>query len=72
MLLTGQEELFGPEEYQQIVGYHYCMARHHLAKAQTYREHVKMRYGLQLPLFSEADGESRAEAALGWRPQTVS
>jgi hypothetical protein len=30
-----QEELFGPEEYQQIVGYHYGMARHHLAKAQT-------------------------------------
>jgi hypothetical protein len=52
-----QEELFGPEEYHQIVAYHYGMARHHLVKAQTYREHAKMRYGLQLPLFDEADGE---------------
>jgi hypothetical protein len=52
-----QEELFGPEEYRQIVAYHYGMARHHLVKAQTYRDHAKMRYGLQLPLFSEDDGE---------------
>jgi hypothetical protein len=52
-----QEELFGPEEYQQIVAYHYGMARHHLVKAQTYREHAKMRFGLQLPLFSEDDSE---------------
>jgi hypothetical protein len=48
-----QEELFGPEEYRQIVAYHYGMARHHLFKAQTYRNHAKMRYGLQLPLFGE-------------------
>jgi hypothetical protein len=33
-----QEELFGPEEYRQIVAYHYGMARHHLFKAQTYRD----------------------------------
>jgi hypothetical protein len=52
-----QEALFGPEEYRQVVAYHYGMARHHLFKAQTYREHAKMRYGLQLPLFDEADGE---------------
>jgi hypothetical protein len=52
-----QEELFGPEEYRQVVAYHYRMARHHLYKAQTYREHAKMRYGLQLPLFSADDGE---------------
>jgi len=32
------------------------MARHHLFKAQTYRDHAKVRYGLQLPLFSEDDG----------------
>jgi hypothetical protein len=51
-----QEELFGPEEYRQIVAYHDGMARHHLFKAQTYREHAKARYGLQLPLFSEDDG----------------
>jgi hypothetical protein len=52
-----QEELFGPEEYRQIVAYHYGMARHHLFKAQTYRDHAKMRYGLLLPLFSEDDEE---------------
>jgi hypothetical protein len=52
-----QEELFGPEEYRQVVAYHYGLARHHLCKAQTYREHAKARYGLQLPLFDEADGE---------------
>src|SRR6266542_2427698 len=52
-----QEELFGPEEYRQIVAYHYGLARHHLFKAQTYRDHAKARYGLQLPLFSEDDGE---------------
>jgi hypothetical protein len=28
-----QEELFAPEEYQQIVAYRYRMARHHLVKA---------------------------------------
>jgi hypothetical protein len=28
-----------------------------LFKAQTYREHAKARYGLQLPLFDEDDGE---------------
>jgi hypothetical protein len=50
-----QEELFGPEEYRQVVAYHYGMARHHLFKAQTYRDHAKARYGLQLPLFSEDD-----------------
>jgi hypothetical protein len=52
-----QEELFGPEEYRQIVAYHYGMARHHLFKAQTYRDHVKARYGVQLPLFGEDDDE---------------
>jgi hypothetical protein len=41
-----QEEPFGPEEYRQVVAYHYGMARHHLFKAQTYREHAKARYGL--------------------------
>ncbi len=50
-----QEELFGPEEYRQIVAYHYGLARHHLFKAQTYRDHAKARDGLQLPLFSEED-----------------
>jgi hypothetical protein len=57
-----QEELFGPEEYRQIVAYHYGMARHHLFKAQTYRDHAKMRYGLQLPLFGEDDSEMSGEA----------
>jgi hypothetical protein len=52
-----QKELFGPEEYRQIVAHHYGMARHHLLEAQTYGEHAKMRYGLQLLLFSEGDGE---------------
>ena len=52
-----QEELFGPAEYRQVVAYHYGMARHHLFKAQTYREHAKARFGLQLPLFDEEDGE---------------
>jgi hypothetical protein len=51
-----QEELFGPEEYRQVIAYHYGMARHHLCQAQTYREHAKARYGLQLPLFGEDDG----------------
>jgi hypothetical protein len=51
-----QEELFSPQDYEQIVAYHYGLARHHLFKAQTYREHAKARYGLQLPLFSEDDG----------------
>jgi hypothetical protein len=52
-----QEELFGPEEYRQVVAYHYGMARHHLFKAQTYRDHAKARYGLQLPLFGEDDDD---------------
>lgn len=26
-------------------------------KAQTYREHAKARYGVQLPLFDEEDGK---------------
>jgi hypothetical protein len=56
-----QEELFGPEEYRQVVAYHYGMARHHLCQAQTYREHAKARFGLQLPLFDEADGEIGGE-----------
>jgi hypothetical protein len=59
-----QEEFFGPEEYRQVVAYHYSMARHHLFKAQTYRDHAKMRFGLQLPLFGEDEsavsGESEA------------
>src|SRR5262245_18671236 len=53
-----QEELFGPEEYRQIVAYHDGLARHHLFKAQTYRDHAKARYGVQLPLF-DADGDER-------------
>ena len=56
-----QEELFGPEEYRQVVAYHYRMARHHLFKAQTYREHAKARFGLQLPLFEEDDGATGDE-----------
>jgi hypothetical protein len=56
-----QEELFGPEEYQQIVAYHNRMARQHLFKAQTYREHAKVRYGLQLPLVSEDDDDAGGE-----------
>jgi len=52
-----QEELFGPEEYRQVVAYHYRMARHHLFKAQTYREHAKARFGVQLPLFDADDSE---------------
>jgi hypothetical protein len=52
----GNIERVGPEEYRQTVAYHYTMARHHLFKAHTYRDHSKMRYGLQLPLFSEDDG----------------
>jgi len=51
-----QEELFGPEEYRQVVAYHYGMARYHLFKAQTYRDHAKARYGVQLPLPDEGDG----------------
>ena len=51
-----QEELFGPEEYRQVVAYHYGLARHHLFKARTYREHAKARFGVQLPLFDEDDG----------------
>jgi hypothetical protein len=51
-----QEERFGPEEYRQVVAYHDRMARHHLFKAQTYREHAKARFGVQLPLFDE-DGD---------------
>jgi hypothetical protein len=58
-----QEELFGPEEYRQIVAYHYGLARHHLFKAQTYRDHAKARYGLQLPLFSEDDDAVGGEGA---------
>jgi hypothetical protein len=57
-----QEELFGPEEYRQVVAYHYRMARHHLFKAQTYRDHAKARYGVQLPLFEEDDGGGNGEA----------
>jgi hypothetical protein len=57
-----QEERFGPEEYRQIVAYHYGMARHHLFKAQTYRDHAKARYGIQLPLFGEDDGEGNGDA----------
>jgi hypothetical protein len=57
-----QEELFGPEEYRQVVAYHYGMARHHLFKAQTYRDHAKARFGLQLPLFDEDDGAVGGEA----------
>jgi hypothetical protein len=56
-----QEELFGPEEYRQIVAYHYGLARHHLFKAQTYRDHAKARDGLQRPLFGEDDDEVGGE-----------
>ena len=58
-----QEELFGPEEYRQVVAYHYRMARHHLFKAQTYRDHEKVRYGVQLPLFREDGDEDDGDAA---------
>jgi hypothetical protein len=58
-----QEELFGPEEYRQVVAYHYRMARHHLFKAQTYREHAKARFGVQLPLFDEDGDEEGGGAA---------
>jgi hypothetical protein len=57
-----QEELFGPEEYWQVVAYHYGMARHHLFKAQTYREHAKARYGVQLPLFDADEDEVEGHA----------
>ena len=57
-----QEELFGPEEYRQVVAYHYRMARHHLFKAQTYRDHAKVRYGVQLPLFREDGDEDDGDA----------
>jgi len=57
-----QEELFGPEEYRQVVAYHYGMARHHLFKAQTYRDYAKARYGVQLPLFDEDGGEGGSDA----------
>jgi hypothetical protein len=52
-----QDVLFGPEEYRQMVTYHYRMACRHLFKAQTYRDHAKARYGVQLPLFDEEDGK---------------
>jgi hypothetical protein len=55
--------VFGPEEYRQVVAYHYRMARHHLFKAQTYREHAKARYGVQLPLFNEDGDEDDGPAA---------
>jgi hypothetical protein len=58
-----QEELFGPEEYQQVVACHYGMGRHNLTKAQTSRDHAKMRYAFQLPLFGEAD-ETRAARSM--------
>jgi hypothetical protein len=45
-----------------VVAYHYRMARHHLFKAQTYREHAKARFGVQLPLFDADDGEGDGEA----------
>jgi hypothetical protein len=57
-----QEELFGPEEYRQIVAYHYGMARHHLFKAQTYRDYAKARYGVQLLLFDEDEDAGEGEA----------
>ena len=56
-----QKELFGPEAYRQIVAYHDGLARHHLFKAQTYRDHAKARDGLQLPLFREDDDEVGGE-----------
>jgi hypothetical protein len=56
-----QEESFGPEAYRQIVAYQDSLARHHLCKAQTYREHAKARDGLQLPLFGEDDGAVAGE-----------
>ena len=40
-----------------MVAYHYGIARHHLFKAQTYREHAKACLGIQLPLFDEHNGE---------------
>ena len=55
------EELFGPEDYRQIVAYQDSLARHHLFKAQTYRDHAKARGSLQLPLFREDDGAISGE-----------
>ena len=57
-----QEELFGPEAYREIVAYHDTMARHHLFKAQTYRNHAKVRDGLPRPLFGEDEGAVGDEA----------
>jgi hypothetical protein len=57
-LAFGMRYGFFADHNQQIVAYHYRMARHHLFKAQTYREHAKMCYGLQLPLFHEDDREA--------------
>ena len=58
-----QEELFGPEAYRQIVAYHDSLERHHLFKAQTYRDHATARDGLPRPLFREDDGEVGGEGA---------
>jgi hypothetical protein len=44
-----QEELFGPEEYRQVVAYHYGMARH----------------GVQLPLFDELGGKRLPQGVWG-------
>jgi hypothetical protein len=52
------EELFSPEGYRQVVASHDGMARHYLVEAQTSREHAKARFGVQLPLFEEEDGEN--------------
>jgi CBS domain-containing protein len=40
-------------------------------KAQTYRDHAKARYGLQLPLFREDDGEVGGAAQDSAAPQPV-
>jgi len=57
-----QEELFGPEDYRQIVASHDSLARHHLCDAQTSRDHATARDGLPRPLCGEDEGAVGDEA----------
>ena len=57
-----QEELFGPGAYRQIVASHDSLARHHLCKAQTSRDHATARHGLPRPLCGEDEGAVGGEA----------
>ena len=53
-----QEELFGPEEYRQVVAYHYPPdGAASPFQGATYRDHAKARYGVQLPLFDADEDE---------------